>query len=615
MVDIEQDMGKWRDIFLSAIKKAQKQHKWVKSAEKAMQMYCAKRDDDLPVYHSNLSTVVQIQQGAIVVKCPDPVLRGNDNTTFADDHLAQIGENVLKHYIEARDYDGDIIKAANMFFTCSIGGIRINDDLTLTALSHRNFIYEPCSDWEQCDWVAFRHYVNDNTYKGQWDKSVTEEYKETDSHCVYEVWDKKNKLVWWLSESSNEVLEMYEPSVRFENFYPCCKPIVFDAQPVMFAPIVEYDKWCSLDEQVQVLAGRERALIKDIKALRFYDRAAFGDLANIETAEDCDSIPVDGTPYMANGQFNINSAMSAYDNSQNVATLQAVTQQRQEYLDKIYQVTGITQEMSSVSNHQETATAQRIKQGWGSSRLEVKRRLVHRMIRDSIKMLAQSVIQTHDSHELAKISGMELTPEIQMYIETGGFNQYTVDVETATSIAINERDDRMDRLEFVNSLSQSFNQLTPLLDQGKISMQMVTSLLKMSAEAFPSSRGVQDELTQLPQHFDTVKQLQGKLQQQAQQAQQQAQQMQGELQQAQQQIMLLQGQLDKSTEIDLQKTIAETELKKVEAEKKYAEVMKTNAETKAKEIEAMQKANEQVVSPGAAIDEQIAYQVSENQSY
>lgn len=600
MVEQELDLEQWRETFLNAIEATKKKHKWIECAEHAMNVYRGEREDGKPVYHANLANAVQVQQGAILTQVPEVVCQGNNELSYSDDELAQVTEKILKHYIDENDLGAECDKFTASVFASSNGTIRVNDDLTFTMVNHENMLFEPCADWAQCGWVAFKHYYSRGVYVDEWGEPDVEGYEELKNFKVWEVWDKTNGKVWWLSEAKEEPLSCEEPVVKFKGFFPIPKPMLIDCKTTCLEPVVEYTKWKHLDEQVQIIAHREKLITKAIKAGYFYDSHVFGDLSKIEFTEDTHGHPVNGAMYQNGTQMDVNKAISYYDNSQYIQTLQVLSGQRQSLQLEIDKTIGLSGEMQQISTPNETATAQRIKQGYGSARLELKRRGVHRVIRDTIRLLAEAIVSVEDIKVLSAIAGKDVSAIIMNNI-TQGLIAYEIDIETQTSIAINQKDERADKMEFLQTFATVAERFTPLIDSGKMDMKTLAELMKMVTSSFPSSRSVDDNIDKLPELHNIVQQLQGQLQQLGQQSQQQAM----DLQAYEQENMALKAQLDNATQIDLQKKVSEMEKINAEKELKIAELTSKNVDT-------IQKANQMTVMPNAMQDEMIGMQYVTN---
>ena len=594
--ELELDYEQWRNTFMQAIKNAKQAQKWRKKAKLAMSVYRCDREDELSTYHANLATAVQVQQGAIITQVPEIVCSGENELSYADDMFAQAAEKILKHYVDEGDLGGEVDKFTASVFAASNGSIRINDDLTFSMVNHENMLCEPCASFDQCDWVAFCHNVGRGVFVDEYGEPNVEGYEKMQTLKVWEIWDKANQKVWWISEAKEEILECNPPRVNFDGFYPIPKPVYLDCLTESFEPTIEYEKWRHLDEQVQKIAGREKIIIDAIKAGYFYDQHAFGDLSKIEFTEDDQGIPVDGSMYQNGGQFDINKTLQFYNNEQYIQVLTILGAQREALQMKIDKTIGLSNEMQSMSTPNETATSQRIKHGYGSNRLELKRRAIHRLIRDAIRLLAQAVVELVDVSELSAIAGKNL-PEIVEANVTQGLIAYDIDIETQTSIAINEKDERADKLEFLQTFATVAERFTPLIDSGKMDMETLAELMKMVTSSFPSSRSIDDNIDKLPQLHNTVQQLNQQLQQLNQQIMEQGQQLQG----FEQENMALKQQLASSTQVDMQKKVAETQKTMVETELKQAEIQH-------KDIETVQKANEVEVAANAMVDERLALQ-------
>ena len=87
---------------------------------------------------------------------------------------------------------------------------------------------------------------------------------------------------------------------------------------------------------------------------------------------------------------------------------------RQQLIQDIYQIVGISDIMRGDANAAETATAQSIKAQFGSIRIRERQQELARFSRDIIRMLAEIICNQFQPDTLLKMTNMELPSEAEL---------------------------------------------------------------------------------------------------------------------------------------------------------------------------------------------------------
>jgi hypothetical protein len=87
--------------------------------------------------------------------------------------------------------------------------------------------------------------------------------------------------------------------------------------------------------------------------------------------------------------------------------------QQQNLIQNIYEITGISDLMRSVSNTNETATASLQKGKFGSLRLQQRQEALNNYIKDVYKICAHIICEMYSAQTLQKITEIKLPDDIQ----------------------------------------------------------------------------------------------------------------------------------------------------------------------------------------------------------
>jgi hypothetical protein len=555
-------------------------------------------------------------------KAADPEQQAaKDAQSKSDDKIAKAIERALSFTIDTTGFDDHGHRVVDDFLVgaCGVGRVRLATEtgeapvidpntqepilgedgqplmqkvikrqtLHLEHFHWSKFGWEPNKDWESCDWVRFEHDLTVDEIEERWKVDMEQggtsgepkgsavgpkkQYKETLK--VQEIWDRKKRRRLFICEDHPVPLEDEEDPLHLADFYPCPRPVFLNLATDKLIPKPDYMFIQSQCGNINRMTGRIQALTKQIKDVGFYD-ASLLELAQLESSRDGTKIPIKNLLERLNkqGKADFDQVVATQDNTGRAAVLQVLIAQRDIEKNIIFETLGIADIIRGATVASETAEAQKIKSQWGNVRLGPKIKGLALFFRDVFRIMSEIIAEHFEPEQLMRMSGVELTPEELATLKDDLTRTYAIDVETDSTIAADDAEERGQRLEMVKVLTEYLNILMPQAAQNLIPADFVKQTLLFVLASFKYGRQLEDAIQSMP---DDVAQLQ-QLQQQLQQCQQQ-------LEQAGQQTQQLQGELQKVDQVKMQTAQAESarEDQRVQIEGATAE-----ADNKVKEAQA-----------------------------
>ena len=322
----------------------------------------------------------------------------------------------------------------------------------------------------------------------------------TKQALIYEVWDREEKCVYWISKSMGKILDKRDDPLQLEEFFPCPEPIYSTLTNESLVPVPDYTLYQDQANELDVLADRIKGLVDAMKVRGFYD-AANADLGRLFTEGDNNTlIPVKNYAAFAE-KGGIGGSVQFVDltpisNALNMA-YQAMGQVKQQ----IYDITGISDIIRGASVASETATAQQIKGQYATLRLKTYQDEVARFASQILRIKAQIICQHFQPETIMKIGGAELfsdadkqlLPQAMELLKDNPMRTFRVEVATDSMLYADEAQEKSDRVEFLQATSsfiekaiqgaQAVPELTPLL----------MDLLKFGVQGFKVGRTLEGE--------------------------------------------------------------------------------------------------------------------------
>ena len=590
-----------------------KTHKaWRKQAERSEKQYLEDKDSDKPPGEFPIWwSTVQITHAAIFANAPKPDVRKRYNDgPKTDDRIAQAIERGISFTVDTTYFGDNADRSVNDFLVAGLGAGKVELDtefaegpvispidnqpilgedsqplmqkvikaqtLKLRHFHWSKFGWEPGKDWDSCDWVRFRHDMTCDEMEEQFGideekltgnndmKAGGEKYQQTFE--VDEIWDRKTKRQLFICDKYEDVLEINDDPLKLSGFYPCPKPCMLNIKGDEFVPKPDY---CFIEVQcdnINRTTARINALTKNIKDVGFYDQQ-LGELAGLMDARDNELIPLKNLKerLQSTNGVDFTKVVCMQDNTTKVAVLRELMVQRDSEKNTVYETLGIADIVRGASQASETAAAQNIKAQWANVRIGPKVKALASYFRETFRIMAEIMAEHFTPEQLQKMTGMQLTQEELAIMKNDLSRVYAIDVETDSTIAADDAEERGQRLEMVKTLTDYLNAYLPLAQQNLMPADMVKQTLLFVIRSFKYGRQMEDAITALPDNVAQLQQLQTQLQQAQQQMEQQAQQM----QQMQGQNQQMQQALGK---VDQQKSA-------VEAAKAQAEIANDTAMT------------------------------------
>lgn len=419
------------------------------------------------------------------------------------------------------------------------------------SIDYNRVLFGYAKTWRQVPWIAFEHIVTKDEAEeilGDEDKGKAARISYTDqkdsSHdpetpkvkdsegahlgVLYEIWHKKSrKRIFFSPGSEAGVLAVKDDPLELEGFFPICKPLMMFTRLTSMVPVPLYQQFLDQARELNRITIRIQKLIEACKIRGFYDSTIDG----IEQALQADDgILIPAKNVAALGQNSrIESGIFLFPIEKIVPVLQQLYLQREQIKQVIYEITGISDILRGASVASETATAQNLKNQWGSLRLKRFQKEVARFVRDNLRLVAEiaftklkpetivactgSRLPTPDKVQQAQMivqqaeaAGQEPPPEAGQILAMPSLmdtlallssdlhRRYNIDIETNSTIDAEATEDKQSINEFMTAFGQLMAALGPLVENGTLPFEAGKKMMLAIAKRFRFGREVEDEL-------------------------------------------------------------------------------------------------------------------------
>jgi hypothetical protein len=436
-----------------------------------------------------------------------------------------------------------------------------NQRVPYEHVDRADFLHEPARKWGEVGWVAKRAWLTRDQGLRRFGDAFTKvdlkereetagrgegaHYKGEKKGEVWEIWSKTRNCVVWVSEGLAEILDMREPFLKLEGFFPCPKPAFSTLERRRLIAVPDYYFYRDQLDEINELTARISALAECLRMKGFY-AAGSGDLAEaVETAmrrNDQNAILVPVSNFAALGGAALRDSIVWLPVAEIAATIRELILLRRQLIDDVHQITGLSDIMRGATEPAETATAQQLKSQYGSIRIRERQNELIRFARDLTRIAGEIMAENFTSRTFLDVTQMDLPSQavVQEHLDevlaTAGdpammaltqenpeeaaklrqqvgdqvkalqnavtiekvvdllreqrTRPFVLEIETDSTIQVDENTEKQRRTEFLTALSAAIQQLTPLVQAQPAAGPFAAEMIKFAVAPFRAGRAM-----------------------------------------------------------------------------------------------------------------------------
>lgn len=412
------------------------------------------------ILHSNVETIIP----AIYNSTPIPDVRRR----FSDDdkvgkEVADLLERSLSFSVDSYDFDEGMehdVKDMELtgrglsrvryvpYITSESGeeqestdeevqesGKELNESLTYEEvmcehIPWKHFRHGPARTWVDVPWIAFELFLTreqldklspelsskvnlDTTISGLENKRDGENIKEVFKRArVWEIWDKESRKVLFIAPSfKQQPIKEADDPLDLMGFFPIPRPLYAIETSDSLIPVIPYDIYRDQAEELERVSRRIMALVEAIKSRGIYD-GSMTEIDLLAEADDNTLIAVANAVRYADGS-GLEKGIAWWPIEAAVKALAQLVEHRDRIKETIYEITGISDILRGQTEASETATAQQIKQQWGSLRIQKKQANIQRYARDLFRLKAEIIANKFQWQTITLMTGLDYPAQAQ----------------------------------------------------------------------------------------------------------------------------------------------------------------------------------------------------------
>lgn len=286
---------------------------------------------------------------------------------------------------------------------------------------------------------------------------------------VYEIEDKEGKQRIWISDGYDDApLKVEGDVLKLQDFFSSPDPLLATTTTDSTYPTPDYKIYERLAEEIDFVTKRISAMIDCIRFVGATASQFNKDMKNMLKLDDGQLWPIDNWPQFAE-KGGIKGVMDWLPFDQAVAAIPSLMQYRDDLLAKLDLITGIPDIVRGSSDPNETAAAQQRKSHWVTIKISEKQADVQRFCRQIVQKMAEIIFEPglFADETIAMMCGVpQMAPDDQANfpaalttLRDDRLRTFQVNIETDSTIATDEEEDKQTRMEYINAVSQLVAQI------------------------------------------------------------------------------------------------------------------------------------------------------------
>lgn len=535
------------DLWLKKISKAEKKYEDYHTLIKDIREYYKnkKSENKQNIFWSSIETLKPF----LYFKQPKPYVERKEKTNDPVQAVAcKIVEKALEWDLSQFDFDGVIKYVRNDFLLSGFGlcfeqykptfkrveqetivekdGVLVSETVEAEILDTEKvetvyidpqdliFDSEKVGIWEECSWVARRIYMTREEVVDQFGEEfknfliIDDEEDPKKDTAVYQIWDKKEKRVIYVTKDCPRFLRVDEDIFKVEGFFPFPKPIFATVTNDSLVPVPDYSEIKPMLDELDGLTERMRNVMKALKVSGAYDNS-FPELKGILSKD---------TTLVSVSEFNklreaggINGVIDFVPIEQYINALTAMAQRKADLTQAIYEITGVSDIMRGNSAPNETATAVTKKTNFGTLRNQDRQNDMQRFITDLLKIKAEMICEHFTDETLFSFVRNE-NPEIVVkaieLLRTDKMRGMLLGIETDTSF--NQSEDMQKINEAITLIHTMITNAFQVVSAQPLLLPLYRQMIETVVVTLPNARQyepvIEQAFTQIQQQLSQPRQ-------------------------------------------------------------------------------------------------------------
>lgn len=321
---------------------------------------------------------------------------------------------------------------------------------------------------------------------------------------IWVIEDETTKKVYWISEGyKDKPLKVLDNPNKIKDFYSCPLPLTATTTTESTYPTADYVIYQGLADELNYTATRIKKIVNCIRLVGAHASSFNKEIKNITTLDDGSTWPIQNWGGFVEGKgFKGMLDWVPFDNC--IAALPSLMEYQTSLKAQIDEITSMPDIVRGSSDPNDPVYTQQQKSHWTVIKLVKKQQDVQRYCRQLISKMAQMIFEPgffsdETIYLMAGVAQMDqekqaMFPEALALLRDDRLNSFRIDIETDSTIAIDEADAAARWGEYMKNLQGIIGEVTQITETAPEFITPVIETALNYARALRTGRSVEGQL-------------------------------------------------------------------------------------------------------------------------
>lgn len=492
---------------------------------------CSARDDFLATCFGMVRAYYEREEVKQEVK--EYILPEQDPTTGEYQFVTSSGEVVQTDEIY-QDDDGYYLK------TEQVVGVEDEQVCLEPVLVTDDVVVDPdIRRWKRCKRLAFRHIYSRVEFKRMFGAKALSTLPDLDHTaytvganeaapkkqdvCVWEYWDEYEKEVFWFVEGGRDFIKpvdycMPDPEgegeyeeqpnglYNLKRFFPVPNPLIMNQATDEFWPTCEYYQVQEIIEDIHNIFSRMFTLTRAIRTRLLFDNSVDGLKEALNEAAESDAIGIDNLARaLVDANGSLENVVQYIPVEKCIQALTELYQALEQRLGVLFKITGTSDLLQGLTtdNSGKTLGERQIEEKYAVNQIAEAQKKMAEFVRDCYELITEMALKNFKDSSLATLIMPQTLDEEHRdrYSAALGMlkqdtKRFRVELETDSTIALNEAYQKQQAMELVNALTATIEKVAATAQTAPELVAIELRCLKYAIQQSRQGKMFLEEVTQ-----------------------------------------------------------------------------------------------------------------------
>ncbi|MEE9618234.1 MAG: hypothetical protein V3T90_14695 [Anaerolineae bacterium] len=407
-----------------------------------------------------------------------------------------------------------------------------NEEAKAVYVHWQDFRWGWARTWSEVPWMAFRSFLTKDEAKARFgdDKAAELEFvnqtptgaenkdeiydKDQKNNVqkaeIWEIWSKKDKKVFWWSVGVEVILDEQDDPLGLDGFWPTPRPLTANVTTTMWQPRADYVLAQDLYNEIDELQSRISTITRAVKVVGVYDESTGNSVGRmLKEGTENDLLPVSNWAMFAE-KGGIDGSINWFPVQEVVGTLQTLIGVRDQTIELLYQITGMSDILRGANTDQYTSDGtQQLKAKFGSVRVQALQDEFARFASDLEALKAEVISKHFQIESIAKQASAQFLPQADHPLIQPALKlmkapdvKWRIDIRPESIAMIDYAQLKSERTEFLTAMATYIQSAQAAVQAVPGSLPILLEMLKWGMAGFKGSdylEGTMDQAIEMAQ--------------------------------------------------------------------------------------------------------------------